>query len=71
MIIYNCKKELPELLREFLAFHGFDILLGLVPGGHDLMAAAQTPQAEICAGAQHQPFLLPAGMGFLHHQNII
>lgn len=61
----------PRLLGELMAFHRFDVLFRLVPGGHDLMAAAQTPQAEICAGAQHQPFLLPAGMGFLHHQNII
>jgi hypothetical protein len=34
------------------------------------MAAAQTPQPQICPSPQHQPPLITAGMGLFHRQNI-
>ena len=55
----------------FLPEDGFDVLLRLVTGRHDLMATAKAPQPEIRAGAQDLPLLLAAGMGLLHHENII
>ena len=74
MVIEDCwqtpKKEPSALDRELIAFDGFDILFCLMAGRHDLMAAAKTLQAEICAGAQHQPLLLPTGMGLLHNEHI-
>ena len=51
--------------------HLADILLRLMPGRHQFMAAAHAAQAKIRAGAQHKPPLFPAGMGLFHHQNVI
>ena len=35
------------------------------------MAATQTPQAKIRAGAKHHPSIASAGMVFFHNKNII
>ena len=51
-------------------FHGFDIFLGLVSGGHDLVAAAHATEPEICAGAQAEPALFAAGVGLFHGDDI-
>jgi hypothetical protein len=48
-----------------------DIFLCFEPGSHDLMAAAQAFEAEVCAGTQNLPPLFPAGMGLFHHQNVV
>ena len=51
--------------------HILDILLCLMPLDHDLVAAAQAFEPEVCAGAQDLPPLFTAGMGFFHHQDIL
>ena len=50
--------------------HRLDILLGLVPLHHDLMAAAHATQAEIRAGAEALPLFLAAGMGLFHGDDV-
>ena len=50
--------------------HTLDIFLGLVSGGHDLVAAAHAAEAEVCAGAQALPALFAAGVGLLHGEDV-
>ena len=58
------------LFHGICVLHAFDILLGLMPGGHDLVAAAHAAQAEICAGAQAEPALFAAGVGLFHGDDV-
>ena len=48
----------------------FDILLRLMPRGHQFMAAAQALQTEVRTGTQDLPLLFAAGMGLLHHKDV-
>ena len=48
-----------------------DTLFRLASRQQDLPPAAKAAQAEIHAGAQYLPPLLPAGMGLLHFQHIV
>ena len=50
---------------------GTDVFLGLAARQHQLVPAAETFQAEICARAQHAPRPRPAGMRLFHRQNIV
>ena len=50
--------------------HALDILLHLMPRGHDLVAAAHASEPEICAGAQAEPALFAAGVGLLHGEDV-
>ena len=50
--------------------HALDILLSLMPGGHDLMTTAHAAQAKICTGTQAQPALFAAGVGLFHGDDV-
>ena len=50
--------------------HTLDIFLGLVSGGHDLVAAAHAAEAEVCAGAQALPAFFAAGVGLFHGDDV-
>ena len=45
----------------FFPLHSADIFFRLVPGSHQLVAAAKAPQAKVRTGAQNQPALFSAG----------
>lgn len=49
----------------------FNIFFRFYPRNHNLVAALDTTQFEVHAGAQHKKPLVPAGMGFFHFQNIV
>jgi hypothetical protein len=54
----------------FSGYNLSDILFCLEPGCHHLVAALDTPQAEIRSGTQHKPVFAPTGVGLLHNQGI-
>lgn len=50
--------------------HALDIFFGLMPRGHDLMAAAQASESEVSTCSQAEPFFLAAGVGLFHGDDV-
>jgi hypothetical protein len=57
--------------RVFFTQNRANILFDFEPGDHQFMTAAQASQAQIRTCAQNLPAGTAAGMGFLHHKNIL
>ena len=58
---------LPRILHGLpVSFNIADVLFKLAPRAHDLMAAAEAPELEIRAYAQHLPALFAAGVLLFH-----